>query len=302
MNTTHQKYIVALAEAQSITKAAKQLGISQPTLSSWLDNIEAELGVPLVIRSKKCVSLTPAGRIYLEGAQRMLECQERMQGKLAQLHSGPSTECIRIAGTPNGGATVFSRIFSAMKMSYPAVQMRFIEGYNQTSIDLVRTGDADFAVCSTPDPEITGVDCYVKRKTELVVMAPRNSPIGYDASHLDVDSDFPYIELQQLEELPFLMPGSAMSYYNALVVLFQQAGISPNVIFQSSNTSVLYTMVRGGNGVAVLQRYFFSPSDDVSPYSLNPRLYNFSCIASKTGSRRTPAQEYAYRFLCSNAC
>lgn len=221
------------------------------------------------------------------------------RGNLAQLHSGPSTECIRIAGTPNGGATVFSRIFSAMKMSYPAVQMRFIEGYNQTSIDLVRTGDADFAVCSTPDPEIAGVDCYVKRKTELVVMAPRNSPIGYDASHLDADSDFPYIELQQLEELPFLMPGSAMSYYNALVVLFQQAGISPNVIFQSSNTSVLYTMVRGGNGVAVLQRYFSHPLTMCRRTLLIPGCIIFPVLHQKPAAAAHPRRNMPIDFYAA---
>ncbi len=68
MQIKNMSYIIALAEAGTLSGAGKQLGISQPTLSVFLSNLEQELGIDLFLRDKKLLP-TPAGRIYLEGGQ-----------------------------------------------------------------------------------------------------------------------------------------------------------------------------------------------------------------------------------------
>ena len=75
MQIKNMSYIIALAEAGTLSAAGKQLGISQPTLSVFLSNLEQELGIDLFLRDKKKLIPTPAGRIYLEAARRILATQ-----------------------------------------------------------------------------------------------------------------------------------------------------------------------------------------------------------------------------------
>ena len=258
MNLTSQQYIIALAQEGSFTGAARRLGVSQPGLCGWLDNLEEQLGTRLVLRSRKGITLTPAGQIYLNGSRRMLSVQQRTAAALANLGGG-EVPCLRVAGTPGGGAQIFARIFGAFTGRFPAVQLQFVESYNQEALRLVQEGNVDFALCSLPDPDACPAEHIVKRSSELIVVLPDQYPL-----------------LQQL---------------------FQHAGVHPKVIFQSSNTNILYQMVCNGYGAAIVPRRCFSPRDPVSPFSLRPRLYNYACLVFRSGAEKTAAWNYLLELL-----
>ena len=69
MNIKTLSYLVAIAETGTLSGAGKKLGISQPTLSAFLSNLECELGIDLFVRNKKQMIPTPAGRIYLDASR-----------------------------------------------------------------------------------------------------------------------------------------------------------------------------------------------------------------------------------------
>ena len=105
------------------------------------------------------------------------------------------------------------------------------------------------------------------------------------------------LPLRRLADLPFMMPSEEMSYYPVLQQLFQHAGVHPKVIFQSSNTNILYQMVCNGYGAAIVPRRCFSPRDPVSPFSLRPRLYNYACLVFRSGAEKTAAWNYLLELL-----
>lgn len=296
MNLKSQQYIIALSQEGSFTEAAKRLGISQPGLCGWLDNLEAQLGTKLFLRSRKGITLTPAGQIYLNGSRRMLAVQQQMSADLAHLGGGDLPR-LRVAGTPGGGAKVFAQIFGPFTSRFPTVRLQFIESYNQESLRLIEEGKVDFALCSLPDPDACPVEHLVKWSSELIVVLPDQHPLGYDASALTVNAELPILPLRHLDGIPFMMPGEEMSYYPILNQLFQHAGIHPNVIFQSSNTGILYQMVCNGHGAAIVPRKCFSPRDSVSPFSLRPKLFNYACLAIRSGAEQTAAWNYLLELL-----
>ena len=296
MNTTSEQYMIALAQEGSFTAAAKKLGISQSGLCGWLDRLEMQLDTKLVMRSRKGIILTPAGEIYLSGSRRMLAVQQHMEVELACLDSG-ELPCLRVAGTPSGGAQVFAGIFGDFTEHFPEVQLQFVESYNRTALELVEAGKVDFALCSLPDPDVCKAECLVKRSSELIVVMPDSYPMGYDAASLEPDEELPDIPLHHLDQIPFMMPSEDMSYYPALQQLFRNAGIRPRVIFQSSNTGILYRMVCNGCGAAIVPRRILSPEDHVSGFSLNPRLYNYACLAIHSKTEKTPAWRYLLELL-----
>ena len=291
MDMTQQQYMIALTQEGSLTGAARALGISQPALSNWLKNLEDQLGIQLVIRSKRNLLLTPAGKIYLEAAERMTAVRDRTYGQILG-ESVASREVIRVTGTPNGGISVFSSAYQVFKNRFPAVGLQFTENYNRQSLEMVRRREADFALCSTLDLHLEGLELMHAGDSELAVMVPRSFPMGYDASALKRDDAFPVLSLLRLRGLPFIMPSADMSYYDGLTALFREIDFQPEVIYQSSNVRFIYQMVRAGNGVGILPARFFSPLDPVSPFSMEPKLISHTVIAYQKDRQISEAETY----------
>ncbi len=296
MDITQQQYIVALAETGSVTKAAQVLGVSQPAISSWLKMIESQLGVQLVIRSKKRLILTPAGELYLEGSRKIIDIKRETYRRIAQM-SGAEQEEIRIAGTPNGGAKLFSELFQKFRNQYPSVQLRFVESYNSAARQMVEEGTADIGIGSTRDLNSDVLEFVCGGIRELVLMVPREFPMSYDASGLKKGEELPVIDLAEFKNMPFVMPGQEMSYYEDVLALFDTAGFCPKIIFQSSNVKVIYDMVRNGNGAGIVPRRFFSPLDPVCPFSFRPQFLNYAVCFYRKGRKLTEAQKSVLNFV-----
>ena len=82
MKTAH--YFIAIAEEKSISKAAKRLYLSQPTLSSYLRKLESSVGTPLFYRDKT-LSLTPAGEVYIKGVRKIVAINNKMYREIEDI-------------------------------------------------------------------------------------------------------------------------------------------------------------------------------------------------------------------------
>ena len=87
MNLKQALYVKTIAETGSLTAAAKQLYISQPSLSQMLRTVEAESGIALFDRSMQPLRLTYAGEKYLEAAESMLLTEERLQKQFREIRN-----------------------------------------------------------------------------------------------------------------------------------------------------------------------------------------------------------------------
>ena len=87
MDFRELRYVVAVADCSSITQAARQLFISQPSLSYALGQIEKEMGVKLFDRSRQPLVLTEAGRLYVKTARHILQEERELKNRLIRLQA-----------------------------------------------------------------------------------------------------------------------------------------------------------------------------------------------------------------------
>src|ERR1700740_3071333 len=99
MEFHHLRHFVAVAEELHFRRAALRLGMGQPPLSQSIRRLEATLGLQLLERSRREVSLTPAGRVFLDEARRILD-QVELAERLTRRAAVSGVERLRVGFTP----------------------------------------------------------------------------------------------------------------------------------------------------------------------------------------------------------
>ena len=295
MDVRSQTYMIALAEQGSLQNAARQLGISQPALSTWLNNLESEFDTQLVIRSRNGIILTPAGRLYLEGSRKMVAERDRFYRE-ANMITSAGKEIIRLGGTPSGGTRLFARFYNHFRSIMPSVTLQFTECYNRDMLDLVRRRKIDFGIGSSADPDFPDISCVTGSPNELILLVPEGFAGYYDPSGILKDAKLPAVDFETIRNMPFIMPSEQVSYCEALNRLFEQAGYQPNIIFRSSNTGAIAAMIKAGNGIGVISRRSFSPLDHTAPYRFDPPFLLYPILAYRKDRVLSRADRELIRF------
>ncbi|MBQ7051913.1 MAG: LysR family transcriptional regulator, partial [Clostridia bacterium] len=109
MNTRHARVILTILRAGSFTAAARELGISQPTLSQTVRQIETQLDETLFVRGRSSMTLTPAGECYVQAARRMIQAEDQLAEALSQLR-GRVEGRLRIGLMPGRSAELMPQI------------------------------------------------------------------------------------------------------------------------------------------------------------------------------------------------
>lgn len=138
-----------VAEQKSITKAAKNLYVSQPAVSQAIAQLEEELGITLFIRSSKGVNLTNEGKIlfsYVNKGINQIKTGEQKILEAKKLKSGTLTLGV--------GDTILRYMLLdtllVYKKLYPNIQLKIINRTSQDLVNLVELGDIEIAICNLP--------------------------------------------------------------------------------------------------------------------------------------------------------
>ncbi|MCF7786076.1 MAG: LysR family transcriptional regulator [Prosthecobacter sp.] len=111
---------VQIADSGSISRAAKVLGMAQPTLSRHLAALEAQIGAPLIRRDTHSMSLTDAGIIVLSDARELLMLADRMGSRLRSGHHSLRGH-LRLISVVDVGQWIVSRVLSRFQKLHPDV-------------------------------------------------------------------------------------------------------------------------------------------------------------------------------------
>lgn len=150
MKLTQLRNLVAVAEAGTIRGAAKNLYLSQSSVTKSLHELEAYLGVELLHRTAHGVSPTAAGAALIARAK-VVEAELRQARNDIETVRGAGTGEIRVSASPTVAMALLPRAVLAFKRTRPRVTFRIQEGVYPDVLPAVRMGELDFAICLVPE-------------------------------------------------------------------------------------------------------------------------------------------------------
>lgn len=243
MELRHLRYFVAVAEECHFGRAAARLHMAQPPLSQQIRRLEEELGVELLERTTRRVSLTPAGQRYLERCRQILDGVDAAAAEAVRVAAG---EIGRVVIGVVGSVTyaVLPTLARQLRQDFPDIDFEFTsEMLTPDQVVALREGTVDLVLMRTPTPA-GDLLLRVLRNEQLVVALPAGHPLAARES----------LRLEELRDEPFVTypAGHRSVLHDVVAGACQRVGFQPRPAAQVAQTSTLLVFVAAGIGVAVL--------------------------------------------------
>lgn len=242
MKTHLLRYFVVLAEERHFGRAAKRLFITQPPLSTALKSLEEELGVVLVKRDAKQVTLTPAGEAFLLEARRVLAQIQRAADVVRSVAQGTQGRLdVGITGSMvYRDVPQYCRAFEAQR---PHVELCLHEMSTGEQLRALASGDLDvgFLNMGFPSDDLAVLPLHSER---LVACLPDTHPLADGA-------DLALAQIAQEDFVMFARDVSPANYDNVIACM-HQAGIHPRTTHAARQWLTVVALVSTGCGVALV--------------------------------------------------
>jgi DNA-binding transcriptional LysR family regulator len=249
VNDRHLKYILEILKEGSITTAAENLHISQPSLSGLLATVEEEIGVKIFDRSVVPLSLTYEGELYVEAATKILGTIRDFQAKINDMKES-------IYGRFSVGC-VFQQAFYIIPLllpvlieKYPGVEFKFFEEHNPDRLEeLLQRGIVDAILCIDKINN-ANIECLPARKEEFLLLTPDDfippKPQGIK------DCECSRIDLALLKEKHFVLMKKGYRLRTVQDTILKDYGCSPNILLETDNWQTSLRLVEKGLAFTLL--------------------------------------------------
>ncbi|MDC8758996.1 LysR family transcriptional regulator [Janthinobacterium fluminis] len=240
------RYFVTVAEELHFGRAAQRLHMTQPPLSQTIQALEAMLGAALFARSRREVSLSPAGLALLPEARRILG-QAQALPELVRRAAGGEAGRLALAFVSSADYSVLPPFLRAYRAAYPQVRISLQEATSDVQVDELLHGRIDAGLVIPPLSERVRVDLdYLPVLAEALILA---APAGLDA----LKPPGP-VRLAALPPLPLIIFPRAIApaLHDAILGVFRAAGVTPAIGQEAIQMQTIVSLVSAGMGIALV--------------------------------------------------
>jgi LysR family transcriptional activator of glutamate synthase operon len=283
MELRQLRYLVALAEELHFTRAAEREHVAQPALSQQIRRLEDEVGLGLVERTTRHVSLTAAGEVLVVRARRVLAELEAAGTELSALR-GMDTGHVTIGAMHTMGPIDLSLPLALFHDLHPGVGLTVREQSSEEMAEMLRVDEIDLAFLSvTERVESEGLGLHQLVSEELVVLLPLDHAL----------SGREEVRMAELADEQFISFRAGARLRELLFAAGREAGFEPRVTLESNESQRIRRLVARGLGVSILPRSDADrPGADVAVSRLvKPSLRRDITLAWREGRRLAPAAE-----------
>jgi LysR family hca operon transcriptional activator len=253
----HLRYFVAVAETGSLTTAAeRRLFTAQPSLSRQIRDLEAEVGVDLLIRGARGVELTAAGKAFLDHARAALAQAESAveAARRAAHHAKPVFALGFLTGQEMDWLPEAMRVLSD---ELPRIEVTVTSQYSPLLADALKNGKLDLAFMR-PEPNMPDLEYRLVAKEPLVVILPSDHRLAASKE----------IDVRELVGETFLLVSNTAPTVKAVIEEFiKRLGLDLRASHLVDNLAMAMSLVVSTRGVALLPAY----AENFLPWSVTSR-------------------------------
>lgn len=233
---------VAVAEELHFTRAAERLNMTQPPLSRQIRMLEHSVGVVLLERSSRAVTLTAAGKAFLPEATRILRLAQEAAVKARRTARGEQG-MLSIGFSAASGYSLLPEVVRGIRQACPDVALNLKELVSTAQVEALNAGEIDLALMRPHT---------INSELESVLMVTESLMLAVQASEAAAWPAEP--TLACLHGRPFIMysPYEARPFYQMLSERFARQGVVPDIVEHIGQVHTMLALVGAGLGAALI--------------------------------------------------
>ena len=240
MEIRQLEYFRAVCGLNSISKAAEQLHVAQPSVSIAIQKLEEELGVMLFDRTQRQISLTEEGKIFSQRVSDILLQIGDSVNEIKDLRFCQSGT-IKIGIPPMIGVFLFPHIFARFRKRYPDIKLIAVEAGSLSIQKLLEDGNIDVGII-TQNSSCSALDVQPITSVQIRVCLPQDHSLSGLAS----------IPFAKLEGEPFILFKEDTYSREIIVKECRKHNFKPDIVFVSSQIDTIISLVELGVGISFL--------------------------------------------------
>jgi LysR family transcriptional regulator, hydrogen peroxide-inducible genes activator len=274
------RYLVALADERHFGRAAQRSFVSQPTLSAQLKKLEGYLGVQLIERQPKQVTLTEAGAQIVARARRILEASDEVLA-LARTHRDPLAGKLRMALLPTIGPYLLPRVARELHKALPRLELQLYEYQTGPMLEKLGAGQIDLGILALP-VEMEGLEARQLYEEPFSLAVPAQHRLAKKKE----------VKVEDLKDETLLLLEDGHCLRDQALEVCSSVGVQEKQDFRATSLETLRQMVATGVGITLLpelaSRNAYGSTRDVvlRPFVEPQPLRYIGAIWRKTTARR----------------
>jgi len=254
------RYLLEIVRSGGFTRASEALGISQPSLSVAVQKLEDELGVILLNRQERTITLTAEGRAFHERAQEIAELMEGVVHEMEE-YRGLERGEIRVGIPGMLGAHFFPSVVAGFRSRFPHVKLSVhSDGANRIQ-SMVDAGELDAGIVAAGDfPD--SIASRALMREEMVACVAKGHPLAGKRA----------VTLRELAQEPLFLFSEGYFQRQYLTEALAGLGLKPEVAFETNLVPLLKEVTATGGGVTTLLR-MAATEPELAAIPFDPPLY-----------------------------
>lgn len=243
MELRHLRYFCAVADWKGFSRAANVLHISQSAISDQILDLEREIGVTLLNRSRHRVSLTPVGEIFLEDARRILADADRAMNRARRSARG-EIGSLRIAFLVWGASSFLPSVIREFRQLHPDVHLSVREMLPSAQSEALIQGSLDVGFTRPLQPPYAGqLHSETLYCDPFLAVLPADHPLARSP-----------LDLKDLGNEPFVLCEREISptLFDRIILTCGRAGFAPRIVQTSNVFSSVLALVEAGEGITLI--------------------------------------------------
>lgn len=240
MTITQLETFVKIAELNSFSLAANDLGYAQSTVTMQIKQLEEELGCMLFDRLGKTIVLTSAGKRLADYAERLLQLEREIYLEVPESDEPAGT--LKIGVSESLCYNRFPQILMGFKKHYPRVDIALSFIMHDTFPDLLKKGEIDLAYTLNPQIE----------DANLTLLHKQREFLGFYVCPGNELAERKEINERDLDKVPMLLTSHDCSFRNMFLGVMKRHDLCPDIVLETSSKEVLKAFAANGLGVALM--------------------------------------------------